>query len=105
MTFLARRGLLFYDDGSTPKSAAPDVALQTDTAFVRGALTIDHVQDGASIDRALSDLETQARSHGSAVGTAFLYPVSVERLALWARGLSSRGFVLVPASAIVGKPK
>ncbi|HEY4123624.1 MAG TPA: divergent polysaccharide deacetylase family protein [Rhizomicrobium sp.] len=105
MTFLARRGLMFYDDGSTAKSAVPDVAKQTNTAFARGALSIDHVQDSAAIDRALSDLETEARTKGSAVGTAFLYPVSVERLALWARGLSSRGFVLVPASAIVGKPK
>jgi len=105
MTFLTRRGLMFYDDGSTAKSAAPDVARQTNTAFVQGALAIDKVQDGVAIDRALSDLETQARANGSAVGTAFLYPVSVERLAQWSRGLSARGFVLVPASAIVGKPK
>jgi polysaccharide deacetylase 2 family uncharacterized protein YibQ len=105
MTFLARRGLMFYDDGSTAKSAAPDVAKQTNVAFAHGALAIDHVQDSAAIDRALSDLETQARTNGSAVGTAFLYPVSVERLAQWSRGLSARGFVLVPASAIVGKPK
>ncbi len=105
MTFLTRRGLMFYDDGSTAKSAAPDVARQTNTAFAHGALEIDKVQDSAAIDRALSDLETEARAHGSAVGTAFLYPVSVERLAQWSRGLSARGFVLVPASAIVGKPK
>ena len=48
------------------------------------------------IDRRLSDLETQARANGSAVGSAFLYPVSVARIAAWARGLQSRGFVLVP---------
>jgi polysaccharide deacetylase 2 family uncharacterized protein YibQ len=105
MTFLARHGLMFYDDGTTAKSAAPDLAKQTGTAFVHGNLTIDAVQDGTSIDRALSELEAQARSKGSAVGSAFLYPVTVERVAQWSRGLSSRGFVLVPASAIVGKPK
>jgi len=105
MTYLTRRGLMFYDDGSTAKSAAPDIAKQTDTAFVRGSLEVDKVQDATSIDRALSDLETQARANGSAVGTAFLYPVTVERLAQWSRGLSARGFVLVPASAIVGKSK
>lgn len=105
MTFLARRGLMFYDGGSTPKSAAPDLARQTGTAFARGTLEIDRVQNGAAIDRALSDLEAEARAHGAAVGSAFLYPVSVDRVSHWARGLSSRGFVLVPASAIVGHSK
>ena len=105
MTYLTRRGLMFYDDGSAAKSAAPDIAKQTNTAFVHGSAAIDKVQDSAAIDRALSDLETQARTNGSAVGTAFLYPVTVERLAQWSRGLSARGFVLVPASAIVGKSK
>ena len=41
----------------------------------------------------------------SAIGTAFLYPVSVERIALWAKGLQARGFVLVPVSAIISQPK
>ncbi len=105
MTFLARHGLMFYDGGSTPRSAAPDLARQTNTAFARGTLAIDQVQDGAAIDRALSALETEARAHGVAVGSAFLYPVSVDRVSHWARSLSSRGFVLVPASAIVGHSK
>lgn len=105
MTYLTRRGLMFYDGGSTPKSAAPDLARQTGTAFARGNLAIDQVQDSAAIDRALSDLEAKARAQGSAVGTAFLYPVSVDRVVQWSHGLSSRGFVLVPASAIVGNSK
>ena len=57
------------------------------------------------IDRRLAELENAARTHGSAVGTAFVYPVSVERIALWAKSLQSRGFVLVPVSAIVSQPK
>jgi polysaccharide deacetylase 2 family uncharacterized protein YibQ len=44
-----------------------------------------------------------AREHGSAVGTAFLYPVSVDRIAQWAKTLQARGFVLVPVSAIVSQ--
>jgi polysaccharide deacetylase 2 family uncharacterized protein YibQ len=35
----------------------------------------------------------------------FLYPVTVERVAEWAKGLPGRGFVLVPASAIVPHTK
>jgi polysaccharide deacetylase 2 family uncharacterized protein YibQ len=53
------------------------------------------------IDQRLSELEARARLNGSAAGTAFVYPVTIERLSAWAQGLSGRGFVLVPASAIV----
>ena len=48
--------------------------------------TLDTIQTALEIDRHLSDLEDQARAHGSAVGSAFLYPVSVERIAAWAQG-------------------
>jgi polysaccharide deacetylase 2 family uncharacterized protein YibQ len=105
MTFLARRGLMFYDDGSAAGSQAAETARRADAAFAQGVFTIDTIQDPADIDRALSDLETRARNDGSAVATANLYPASVDRLTDWAKGLSARGFVLVPVSAIVGEQK
>ena len=71
----------------------------------QGGAALDSIQNPAEIDRRLSELETQARANGSAVGSAFLYPVSIARIAAWARGLESRGFVLVPVSAIVSAPK
>jgi hypothetical protein len=103
MTFLTRRGLLFYDDGSAPHSIAPQVAQRSGTAFAQGTVAIDAVQSPTEIDRRLSQLEEQARSTGSASGTGTVYPVTLERVALWAQGLEGRGFVLVPASAIVAK--
>jgi len=105
MTFLARRGLFFYDSGTNARSAAGGVAGATKTAYVGSALTIDTIQSGMEVDQKLSELETHARALGTATGTGFLYPVTIERVAAWARGLSGRGFVLVPASAIVGKAK
>jgi polysaccharide deacetylase 2 family uncharacterized protein YibQ len=102
---LVRRGLYFYDTGTASQSVAPVVAAGLSAPFAQGTLSIDTIQTALEIDRRLSDLEEQARSHGSAIGTAFLYPVSVERIAQWAKGLQSRGFVLVPVSAIVNKPK
>jgi polysaccharide deacetylase 2 family uncharacterized protein YibQ len=105
MTFLARRGLVFFDSGSATRSAAPDVAKQTGAPFVESATTIDAIQTGMEIDQRLSELETRARLNGFAAGSAFLYPITIERLAAWAQGLSSRGFVLVPASAIVQPSK
>jgi polysaccharide deacetylase 2 family uncharacterized protein YibQ len=105
LTSLSRRGLYFYDTGSTLRSVVPTVAGGLGAPFAQGAATLDTIQTALEIDRRLAELENTARTHGSAVGTAFVYPVSVERIALWAKGLQSRGFVLVPVSAIVSAPK
>jgi polysaccharide deacetylase 2 family uncharacterized protein YibQ len=105
MTELARRGLYFYDNGGAAQSLAPQVAAQAGAPLAQAATQLDTIQTALEIDRKLSDLESMARSNGSAVGSAFLYPVSVERIAAWARTLSARGFVLVPVSAIVSEKK
>jgi len=105
MTFLQRRGLLFFDQGSTTHSAAPGIAHQTGAPYVQSLSTIDTIQTGMEIDRRLSDLESRARLTGAAAGSGFLYPVTIERVADWAKGLQGRGFVLVPASAIIGAGK
>jgi uncharacterized protein len=105
LTALSRRGLYFYDSGSAPQSVTPDVASRQGIAFAQAGTTLDTIQTAMEIDKHLSELEDQARAHGSAVGSGFLYPVTVERIAIWAKGLSGRGFVLVPVSAIVSAPK
>ena len=105
LTFLARRGLMFYDNGSASHSAAPDVAARVGVPFVQADSTIDTIQTAMEIDRRLSALESVARTRGSAGGTGQIYPVTIDRVRNWAQGLSGRGFVLVPASAIVSAPK
>jgi hypothetical protein len=81
------------------------VASQTSAPFARSTTAIDSIQTGMEIDQRLSELETRARASGSAAGAGFIYPVTVDRVKVWAKGLSGRGFVLVPASAIVTQPK
>jgi hypothetical protein len=104
MTQFARRGLYFYDNGAVAQSAAPDVAARLATPFAKAAQRLDAVQTGLEIDKHLSDLETEARAHGTAIGSGYVYPITVERIAAWAKGLEKRGFVLVPVSAIVNQP-
>ena len=104
LTYLNRRGLYFFDNGAASQSVVPMVASQVGVPVAQGGAPLDTIQNPAEIDRRLSELETQARANGSAVGSAFLYPVSVARIAAWAKGLQSRGFVLVPVSAIVAEP-
>ena len=72
---------------------------------MQSGAALDSIQTALEIDRRLSELETQARANRSAVGSAFLYSVSLARIAAWAKGLESRGFVLVPVSAIVNTQK
>lgn len=105
MTFLSRRGLMFYDNGAASRSVAPVVAERLGAPFVQATNAIDSIQAAMEIDRRLADLETEARLKGKAVGSGIYYPVTVERVTLWARGLQGRGFVLAPISAIVGPAK
>ncbi|MGA7674979.1 MAG: divergent polysaccharide deacetylase family protein [Rhizomicrobium sp.] len=105
LTYLTRRGLLFYDNGSAIHSVAPDVAARVGTTFAQATDSIDSIQSAMEIDRRLSELESAARAKGSASGSGFLYPVTIDRVNTWAQGLSGRGFVLVPVSAIVSQSK
>lgn len=105
LTYLTRRGLLFYDNGSAMHSVAPDVAARVGTYFAQATTTIDSIQSAMEIDHQLSDLETQARATGFASGAGFIYPVTIDRVNTWAKGLAGRGFVLVPVSAIVKETK
>lgn len=104
LTHLNRRGLYFFDNGTASQSVAPTVAAQVGIPAVQSNANIDSIQTATEIDRRLLELESQARANGSAVGSAFLYPVSISRIAAWAKGLEARGFVLVPVSAILNQP-
>lgn len=104
MTYVARRGLLFFDSGPQARSVAPDVAHRINAPYVQSTVALDTIQTGMEIDARLSQLEQLARANGSAAGTSAVYPVTIDRIANWAKGLQGRGFVLVPASAIVAPP-
>jgi polysaccharide deacetylase 2 family uncharacterized protein YibQ len=101
----AKRGLLYVDDGSSPRSLASQIAGANSLPFVKADLTLDIVPTPAEIDRALNRLEATARQNGVAVGIATALPVSIDRLFQWTKSVADRGFMLVPVTAIVAKPK
>jgi polysaccharide deacetylase 2 family uncharacterized protein YibQ len=89
---LQARGLLYVD----PRPGAPDAPR---TAVV--SMVVDDPPDRASIDAKLSQLEQQARDGQTMLGLVLtLRPVTVERVAAWARGLDGRGMTLLPVSAV-----
>jgi polysaccharide deacetylase 2 family uncharacterized protein YibQ len=105
LTYVARRGLLFFDDGESRHSMSAEVAGRVGVPFAQSSAMIDSIPSSVEIDNKLAQLESAARANGVAVGSAHAAPVTVQRIALWAAGLKARGFVLVPASAVVSKPE
>lgn len=101
----ARRGLLFVDDGSNPRSVAGRIAGANSLPFARAEVIIDSVPTSDEIDRALGQLETAARDHHVAVGIASALPVSIAHIAKWAQSAASRGVLLVPITAVALKDK
>ena len=99
---LARRGLFYLD--ATPATLVPEAV-----PGVVADLRLDDPPDADSIGRQLAQLEKIAIARGSAIGVAGpLYPVTIRRLADWARTLPARGLVLVPVSSLVhgaGQPR
>jgi polysaccharide deacetylase 2 family uncharacterized protein YibQ len=101
----AKRGLGYFDDGSTPRSTAGVVAEALAMPFARADLTIDAVPSSAEIDRTLAKLETLAKERGTAIGVASALPISIERIGAWAKALESRGVMLVPLTTAMLKSK
>uniref|UniRef100_UPI0004B9C254 divergent polysaccharide deacetylase family protein n=1 Tax=Bradyrhizobium japonicum TaxID=375 RepID=UPI0004B9C254 len=101
----AKRGLGFFDDGSSPRSIAPQAAASQAMPFGKGDIAIDVVPTPAEIDRALNKLESVARERGVAIGTASALPVSIERIGSWTKTLSDRGILLVPLTTAMLKSK
>ncbi|RQH04827.1 divergent polysaccharide deacetylase family protein [Bradyrhizobium sp. RP6] len=101
----ARRGLGFFDDGSSPRSIASQAAANQAMPFGKGDIAIDVVPTPTEIDRALNKLESTARERGIAVGTASALPVSIERIGAWTKTLGDRGILLVPLTTAMLKSK
>jgi uncharacterized protein len=105
MREIGQRGLLYVDDGSSGRSLAPQLAASAGVSAARADVVLDAVQRPRDIDAALERLEKMARDKGSAVGFAAALPVTVERIARWAKAAEARGVTLVPVSALVTSPR
>jgi uncharacterized protein len=105
MREIGRRGLIYVDDGSSPRSVAGQIAGSAASGFVRANLALDAVPTPGEIDKALAKLEGLARQNGKAVGFAAAGPMTIDRIVRWAKTVEGRGFALVPITAVSrGKP-
>jgi polysaccharide deacetylase 2 family uncharacterized protein YibQ len=101
----AKRGLIFFDDGTSPRSLAGQIAGGANLPFAKAEIVLDAIPTPVEIDRALGRLEMLARDRGVAVGVVTAQPSAIARLAEWAKKVEGRGFVLVPITAVAIKAK
>jgi polysaccharide deacetylase 2 family uncharacterized protein YibQ len=97
---IAKRGLIYIDDGSSTRSLAGQIAGGTAIPFAKADVALDALPTGANIDRALARLEATARERGVAIGITSALPAAIERIAQWSKSLESRGITLVPVSNV-----
>ena len=100
---IAARGLVYLDDGSSPRSVAREVASSLDLPSGTADVVIDANPAPEAVEAALTRLEALARRQGGAIGVAAALPASVERIARWSGGLEARGVALVPVSAMMAR--
>ncbi|KAA5596779.1 divergent polysaccharide deacetylase family protein [Blastochloris sulfoviridis] len=105
MREITKRGLMFLDDGSSQRSVTREIAGGLGATFARADVVLDAVASPVAIDNALMRLERIAGERGSALGFATALPVSIDRVARWAKEVETRGYLLVPLSATVARGK
>ena len=97
------RGLIFVDARSSLRSVAASQATEIGLPRVINNRFIDIKAARSEIDQRLDELERIAREGGYALGIGSPYPVTIERVVLWAQELESKGIALAPVSALVNK--
>jgi len=90
---LKSRGIAFIDDGQARGSKGAWGRASADRI-------VDNQINATAIMSQLSGLEVSAKSHGTALGTGFAYPVTLAVALKWTQGLDAKGLQLAPASAL-----
>lgn len=97
---LDQRGILFVDSAAAPGTLVRNLAPEMGTPYAIVDRVIDDIAARDAIDLRLEELENLARERGAAIGMAYHYPVTIERLANWAERLDARGIALAPITAV-----
>ncbi len=96
---IGQRGLLYLDDGSSARSEAANVASGV-APFLRADVILDADLSADAIDEKLSQLVSIARQRGYAIATATAFPMTIDRVAEFAKAAADRGITIVPATAL-----
>lgn len=98
---LKRRGLLFLDSRTSPRSVGDSVGQQVGLPHTGRDVFLDHDMAPAAVSAALARLEQVAQRNGTAIAIGHPHDVTRQALAAWLPSLPAKGIALVPLSAIV----
>jgi len=97
---LDQRGLAIFHDGAGRPGSPAAAASRARAPLSVADRVLDADPSTRSIDARLLELEALAIQNGSALGSGFAYPVTVDALVSWTEGLERRGYQLAPASHV-----
>ncbi len=100
MKWIGQRGLVYLDDGASPRSLTGKLSTASGLKVKVAQIRLDYGQTTQSIRDELEKLERIAAEQGIAMGVGTGMPLTVKLVTEWAKTLSARGIVLVPASAV-----
>ncbi|AGA64332.1 putative polysaccharide deacetylase [Liberibacter crescens BT-1] len=95
---LSKRGLLFFDDGTSLPAVTKKFAPLTKLPYLVADLYLDNHVDRVSILKNLDDLEKIARQKGTAIGVAVAFNESVDIITKWVEESYNRDISVVPLS-------
>jgi len=100
-TELEARGLSIFHDGAGRRAVIEQAGRQAQARMTLADRVVDSDPTPRAIDGRLLELEALALQNGSALGSGFAYPATVDTIASWAEGLDGRGYQLAPASFVM----
>jgi polysaccharide deacetylase 2 family uncharacterized protein YibQ len=98
---LKERGLTFLGNGVGARTGLGVEAGRAGLSFTPVDRIIDGRREAEAIDEQLLHLEALALQNGSALGSGFAFPVTIDQIKSWAENLSMRGYQLAPASSVM----
>lgn len=101
MEELVRRGLLFVDSRTSARSLAQESAQAHGLPNAARDVFLDHYEGQAEVRKRLLETERVARKQGYAIAIGHPRAATLAELALWLDEVESKGYRLVPVSAIV----
>jgi polysaccharide deacetylase 2 family uncharacterized protein YibQ len=100
MSELKKRGLLFLDSVTSPKTKGSKAARSAGVPHLVRNIFLDHVEDLKVINMRLAETERLARKQGYVIAIGHPRELTLTALEPWLKTIEQKGFQLVPLTAL-----